>query len=101
MVLGKWGGEGRGGGRRVSPCAHLLIFIIVARSIALFIQRELGRWGLCCGGGGGGGGRGERARRATITGKLAIDLNNGVKVINHSQLLELSLIYIYASFAHD
>ena len=42
-------------------------------------------------------------RKATITGtcKLAIDRNNGVKVITHSQLLELSLIYIYASFAHD
>ena len=40
-------------------------------------------------------------RKATITGKLAIDLNNGVKVINHIQLLELSLIYIYASFAYD
>ena len=78
-----------------------LIFIIVARSIALFIQRELGRWWLCWDGGGGGGGGGERVRKATITGKLAIDLNNGVKVINHSQLLELSLIYIYASFAHD
>ena len=38
---------------------------------------------------GGGGG-----------GELAIDLNNGVKIINHSQLLELSLIYIYVSFAH-
>ena len=42
---------------------------------------------------------GERVRKATITDKLAIDLNNGVKVINHSQLLGLSLIYIYASFA--
>ena len=50
---------------------------------------------------GRGGGGEERERKATITGKLAIDLNNGVKVINHSQLLELSLIYIYASFAHD
>ena len=40
-------------------------------------------------------------RKATITDKLAIDLNNGVKVINHSQLFELSLIYIYASFTHD
>ena len=29
------------------------------------------------------------------------DLNNGVKVINHSQLLELSLIYISASVAQD
>ena len=34
-----------------------LIFIIVARSIALFIQRELGRWWLCWDGGGGGGWR--------------------------------------------
>ena len=54
-----------------------------------------------CVAGGGGGWHGERVRKVTITGKLAIDLNNGVKVINHSQLLELSLIYIYASFAHD
>ena len=40
---------------------------------------------------------GERVRKATITDKFAIDRNNVVKVINHSQLLELSLIYIYAS----
>ena len=40
-------------------------------------------------------------RKATIIDMLAIDFNNGVKVINHSELLELSLIYIYASFAHD
>ena len=52
------------------------------------------------GGGGGGGGGGERVRKATFTDKLAIDLN-GVNVIHHSQLLELSLIYIYASFAQD
>ena len=37
---------------------------------------------------------GERVRKATFTDKLVIDLNNGVKVINHSHLLELSLIYI-------
>ena len=36
-------------------------------------------------------------RKATITDKFAIDLNNVAQVINHSQLLELSLIYIYAS----
>ena len=75
-----------------------LIFIIGARSISLFIQRELGRWWW-----GGGGAGGEKVRKATFTGKLAIDLNNDVKVINHtcSQLLELSLIYIYTSFAQD
>ena len=87
--LGRWCGVGEGGGGEGGflPVHICLIFIIVARSIALFIQRELG-------GGGGGGGGGERVRKATITGK-------SVKVINHSQLLELSLIYIYASFAHD
>ena len=105
LFRGSWGGGGgvgeRGGGKEgFSLTVHIcLIFIIVARSIALFIQRELGRW--LCWGGGGGGGVGERVRKATSTGKLAIDINNGVKVINHSQLLELSLIYIYASFAHD
>ena len=58
---------------------------------------------VCVGGGCvcGGGGAAKRVRKATITDKLAIDLNNGVKVINHSQLLELSLIYFYASFAQD
>ena len=73
-----------------------LIFIIGARSISLFIQRELGRWWWE-----GGKEEIERVRKATITDKLAINLNNGVKVINHSQLLELYLIYIYASFAQD
>ena len=107
MVLGRGGGGGKEG---FSLTVHIcLIFIIVARCIALFIQRELGRWWLCWEVGGGregvrgGGVGGERVRKATITGKLAIDINNGVKVINHSQLSELSLIYIYiyASFAHD
>ena len=73
---------------------HICLIFIIG---ALFIQRELERWWSLGGGGGGGGG----VRKATITDKLAIDLNNGVKVINHSQLLELSLIYSYASFAHD
>ena len=45
----------------------------------------------------GGGGVGWRVKKATTTDKLSIDLYNGVKVINHSQRLELSLIYIYAS----
>ena len=49
------------------------------------------------GGVGGEWVEGERVRKATITDKFAIDLNNVVKVINHSRLLELSLIYIYAS----
>ena len=44
---------------------------------------------------------GDRVRKATVTDKLVIDPNNGVKVINHSQLLELSLICISASFAQD
>ena len=51
MVLGR-GGEGG-----FLPVHICLIFIIVARNIALFIQRELGRWWLCWGGGGGGGWR--------------------------------------------
>ena len=63
-----------GGGGGFLPVHICLILIIVAR---------------------------RRVRKATITGKLAIDLNNGVMVINHIQLLELSLIYIYASFAHN
>ena len=44
-----------------------LIFITGVRSISLFIQRGVG-----------GGGR-ETERKATITDKLAINLNNGVK----------------------
>ena len=47
------------------------------------------------------GAGGEKVRKATFTDKLAIDLNDGVKVINHSHFLELSLIYIYTSFAQD
>ena len=57
LFRGSWGGgggvgEGRGGGG-VLPVHICLIFIIVARSIALFIQRELERWWLCWGGGSG------------------------------------------------
>ena len=95
MVLGRGGGGKEGFSLTVHIC---LIFIIVARCIALFIQRAegVGEVVVVL-----GVGVGERVRKATITGKLAIDISNGVKVINHSQLSELSLIYIYASFAHD
>ena len=62
LFIGSWGGSG-GVGEGVGeggflPVHICLIFIIVARSIALFIQRELGRWWLYWGrrrrGGGGG-----------------------------------------------
>ena len=88
-------------GRRVSPCAHLLNIHNCCKKYCIIYSEGVGEVVVLCWGGGGGGGGGERERKATITGKLAIDLNNGVKVINHSQLLELSLIYIYASFAHE
>ena len=77
------------------PCAHLLNIY----NWCIIYSEGAGEVVVVGGGGGGGGGGG--VRKATITDKLAIDLNNGVKVINHSQLLELSLIYSYASFAHD
>ena len=49
-----------------------------------------GSWG----GGGGGWGGGERVRKATITGNLAINLNNGVKVINQSTLETVPNLYL-------
>ena len=84
LFRGSWGGGGGvgEGGRRVSPCAHLLIIHNCCKKYRIIYSEGVGEVVVVLGGGGGGGR--ERVRKATITGKLSIDLNNGVKLINHS-----------------
>ena len=87
--LGRWCGVGEvgggGGGKEgFSLCTSAYIHNC-CKKYRIIYSEGVGEVGVVLQGGGGwwresgGGGGGERVRRATITGKLAIDLNNGVK----------------------